>query len=91
MLTIISYQTSFVQGQRFISCLHKKINILDFNRPPRSNFLFVFHENGLIKIVQPSNIYQHTKFHGPTFIVASLAFTSEVRASAILERFKLRT
>jgi hypothetical protein len=42
-----------------------------------------------LKVVHPLNIYQHTKFHGPTFTGASFASTSEVSTSAILEWLKL--
>jgi hypothetical protein len=38
----------------------------------------------------PFNVYQYSKFHGPTLTGASFASTSEVLTSAILECLKVR-
>jgi hypothetical protein len=43
-----------------------------------------------LKVVHPLNVYQYTKFHGPTLNGASFASTSEVSTSTILEWLKIR-
>jgi hypothetical protein len=44
----------------------------------------------LLKVVYSLNVYQNTKFSGPTLSDASFAFTSEVWTSSILEWLQLQ-
>jgi hypothetical protein len=65
--------------------------IINFKFQHPSMFVcLVSRKNDLIEVVYPFKIYQHAKFHGPTFTDASFASTSEVWTSAILEWLKLR-
>jgi hypothetical protein len=45
--------------------------------PAMFRFL-VFRKSGLLKVVHPLKVYQHTKFHGLLLTGARLASTSEV-------------
>jgi hypothetical protein len=52
---------------------------MNFNIQTAAMFVFLFLTKiVLLKVVHPLNIYQHTKFHGPTFTGASFSSTSEV-------------
>jgi hypothetical protein len=42
--------------------------IVNFNFQPPAMFVFFF-KAVFLKVVHPLKIYQHTKFHGPTFMV----------------------
>jgi hypothetical protein len=58
------------------SVMFIKLNVnFKFHLPAMFVFL-VFHKSSLTKVVHVLNIYQNTKFHGPT--VASFASTSEI-------------
>jgi hypothetical protein len=59
-----------------MSCQHK-ILILNVNRPSRS-YLSFFSKVNLLKAVLLLNIYQNTKYHGPTLAGTSSASTSVV-------------
>jgi hypothetical protein len=66
-----------------------KLWILTFKRPPCSYFLFLT-KTVLLKVVHPLKIYQYTTFYGPTLTGTSLASTSDVWTSVILEWLKVR-
>jgi hypothetical protein len=83
------YRTSFVEVQAsWVLSTEQNVN---FKFQPPAIFVLLFsREVGLLKVVYPLKIYQHTKLHGPTLNGASFASTSEVWKSAILEWLKLR-
>jgi hypothetical protein len=59
---------------------------VSFKFQPPVMFVFLFSAKVvLLKVVHPQKIYQHTKFHGPTFTGKTFASTSEVWTSAIFE------
>jgi hypothetical protein len=65
--------------------------IMNFNIQTAAMFVFsLFDKNSCLKVVHRLNIYQYTKFHGPTLTGASFASTSQVWTSAILEWLKVR-
>jgi hypothetical protein len=72
--------TSGVQGLNseptFLSPYYKML-ILNFNRPPCSQFSFFAKEVSL-KVVHPLKICHNTKFHGPTLTGDSFTSTSKV-------------
>jgi hypothetical protein len=53
------------------------MQILTFNHPPFSYFLF-FAKVIILKVVHPLKIYQNAKFHGLLLTGASFASTSGV-------------